>query len=663
MCLASEKSFASLGIQRWISFFFLSLAFCLAASSSLASDLETEPNNTVDEADEITDGVPVVGALASSDDTDVYAFQVGSPADVTLSISKLQRDFLYINYEMFDAVGNSYAGGSVYSDNKTNKWIGIADPGTYYIAISGRGFNTSTDEYEITIDISGSLSNTVETEVNNTVATADAIPTNVNFASGHLHSSDDIDAFSFGFSKVPDPGYTNFAVIDLAKLTRDFQYLRYFVVDKDEVIYGGGSVYNDQTDVKVIGIPSSGTFYVAVGAAGSSANTSLDEYIVSVRRYFTDDYAVEFEPNQTSTQSNYLYTREQTYGHLYSSDDTDVFRMQVEADSEIELEIKKVYSDFRYIGFELRNSAGDLISGGQVYDDETETKRIGIADGGEYFLSILPRGFNTSVTRYQIIAEYKDLSDFDEDGVVAYKDNCIKFANPEQVDTDQNGRGNVCDDDDDGDGVNDTGDAFPLDASEDTDTDNDGLGDSSNNCPNESNPSQIDTDADGKGNVCDEDDDNDGTPDDEDAFPLDSSEDTDSDGDGIGNNADTDDDNDGVEDNLDDFPTDPNEVLDTDGDGIGNNADEDDDGDGVVDTEDAFPLDKTESKDTDNDGIGNNTDKDDDNDGFTDEEELAAGSDPLDPESTPESDTDSGLPIWLKYLITREQAPSIPLDP
>ena len=43
----------------------------------------------------------------------------------------------------------------------------------------------------------------------------------------------------------------------------------------------------------------------------------------------------------------------------------------------------------------------------------------------------------------------------------------------------------------------------------------------------------------------DTDDDNDGTPDTDDAFPLDPTEDTDTDGDGIGNNADPDDDNDG----------------------------------------------------------------------------------------------------------------------
>ena len=76
------------------------------------------------------------------------------------------------------------------------------------------------------------------------------------------------------------------------------------------------------------------------------------------------------------------------------------------------------------------------------------------------------------------------------------------------------------------------------------------------------------------------DDDGDGVADSSDAFPLDSSEFVDTDSDGTGNNADTDDD-DGVEDSSDAFPLDAAESVDTDSDGTGNNADTDDDGDGV----------------------------------------------------------------------------------
>ena len=60
----------------------------------------------------------------------------------------------------------------------------------------------------------------------------------------------------------------------------------------------------------------------------------------------------------------------------------------------------------------------------------------------------------------------------------------------------------------------------------------------------------LDTDGDGFTDVVDSDDDSDSVPDDQDAFPLDSSEWLDTDGDGTGNNADTDDDNDTWLDNI-----------------------------------------------------------------------------------------------------------------
>jgi len=103
----------------------------------------------------------------------------------------------------------------------------------------------------------------------------------------------------------------------------------------------------------------------------------------------------------------------------------------------------------------------------------------------------------------------------------------------------------------------------------------------------------------------------------------------DSDADGLADDLDPDDDNDGVPDVDDAFPFDPTEWADTDGDGIGDNADTDDDGDGALDSRDAFPLNAEESVDTDHDGIGNNADSDDDGDGVSDDDEIARGRNPL----------------------------------
>jgi hypothetical protein len=132
-------------------------------------------------------------------------------------------------------------------------------------------------------------------------------------------------------------------------------------------------------------------------------------------------------------------------------------------------------------------------------------------------------------------------------------DNCPSVNNASQTDTDNDGLGDACDTDDDGDGIPDANDVCPLTGNPaQTDTDNDGIGDvcdtdddgdgipdATDNCPLTANATQIDTDSDGIGNVCDTDDDGDAVPDITDNCPLISNaSQADADGDGIGDPCD-----------------------------------------------------------------------------------------------------------------------------
>ncbi|MDA7699128.1 cadherin domain-containing protein [Flavobacteriaceae bacterium] len=286
-----------------------------------------------------------------------------------------------------------------------------------------------------------------------------------------------------------------------------------------------------------------------------------------------------------------------------------------------------------------------------------------------------------------------DQADADGDGVGDVVDNAPNTANANQADTDGDGQGDVIDTDDDNDGVPDSQDAFPTDASESLDTDGDGVGDNADvdadsdgiigendNCILTSNIDQADLDGDGIGDACDPDKDGDGysnadetncesdplsassTPSDldgdfvpdcidtdkdgdgyedtSDTFPLNVSEWIDNDIDGIGDNADSDDDNDGWLDTIEETcETDPKDnsdtPVDTDQDGDPDCIDTDDDNDTYLDTNDTFPLDATEWVDNDIDGIGDNADTDDDNDDYLDADEIACESDPLDSSSLP----------------------------
>ena len=243
-----------------------------------------------------------------------------------------------------------------------------------------------------------------------------------------------------------------------------------------------------------------------------------------------------------------------------------------------------------------------------------------------------------------------DPADADGDGIEDDSDNCASVANADQLDTDSDGRGNACDDDDDGDGVEDDPD----------------------NCASVANADQLDTDSDGLGNSCDDDDDGDGVADTTDAFSLDSEETTDTDGDGTGNNEDTDDDGDTILDTADVFPLiSIGDETDTDADGAPNTcdtsclatgmtADTDDDGDTILDTTDVFPLISIgDETDTDADGAPNTcdasclaagmtADTDDDGDGIADTTDTF----PLDASEQSDSDGDG----------TGDNADVFPLD-
>ena len=134
------------------------------------------------------------------------------------------------------------------------------------------------------------------------------------------------------------------------------------------------------------------------------------------------------------------------------------------------------------------------------------------------------------------------------------------------------------------------------------DTDGDGINDEVEANLHGTNPAKADTDEDG-------------SPDGEDAFPLDGSETTDTDGDGTGNNADGDDDNDGLSDSAEGTHGTNPLLADTDGDGLNDGA------------EVTYGFDPT-IPDTNGDGTLDGED-DSDEDGLTAAQEIAAGSSPL----------------------------------
>lgn len=245
--------------------------------------------------------------------------------------------------------------------------------------------------------------------------------------------------------------------------------------------------------------------------------------------------------------------------------------------------------------------------------------------------------------------------DRDNDDVNDDDDNCPTVFNPTQDDTNNDGTGNACDTDLDGDGVLNTQDNCPLtpnadqldtdftpdllgDACDPPDSDGDGVPNLADNCPANANANQADSNADGQGDVCDQDTDTDG-----DGIP-DSSDNCvnasnpfqqDTDNDGLGNACETDDtDNDGWADGADNCPAAFNPgQFDEDQDGQGDicDPDRDPDGDGIPESSDNCSfVSNPGQQDANGNGIGDACDRfsDTDSDGLSDQQETQTGTDP-----------------------------------
>jgi len=204
-------------------------------------------------------------------------------------------------------------------------------------------------------------------------------------------------------------------------------------------------------------------------------------------------------------------------------------------------------------------------------------------------------------------------TDVDNDGVLNSEDNCPTVSNPGQENVDRDLHGDACDTDADGDGVDDK-----TDNGDGTFTDIPVPG-GGDNCPLTPNSSQADQDGDEIGNACDDDIDGDSVNNnDATGNPLDNCPlvpnpgQADSDGDGVGDACEDDGDSDGIPDGSDNCPDTVNpDQEDLDGDGSGDVCDGDTDGDGIDDENalgkprDNCPLvDNPDQADTDGDGIG-----------------------------------------------------------
>jgi hypothetical protein len=321
------KLFPKLLKNSFIIFIIFVLLFSTTSFAYAVETRETEPNDTIVNANNTAVNSETVGNLSAIEDVDWYSFTIPSAGKVSLNIKHniitghsgayLFKIGLYsynadtqIETEIFTFGANS-SGTSADSPN-----VGLA-PGTYFIRISiyYKDVYTNTD-YRITPVFVAETNREVEN--NNTMATANQLTLSSDTI-GSIQMPNDIDWYTF---TLPSSGKVSFSFKGMN--LNLFWMVKLYAKDQDptstpELMWFYPKSTTTSYTSTSIGL-SAGIYFLRISSYPTGSNSNLD-YAISVN--FTAETNRETEPNNESIMADQITTNTEYSGNISNQTDKD----------------------------------------------------------------------------------------------------------------------------------------------------------------------------------------------------------------------------------------------------------------------------------------------------------------------------------------------------
>jgi small basic protein len=349
----------------------------------------------------LTNNQTMSGQLFDSSDTDFYYINAAEPGSLTVLFDPLV-DSSYTDYYKVTLQDSNFNTLSSFETGKDGELTAAVEAaGRYWAIVQATDYYHTDNVYGLTASVS-SQTGTVETESNDTFATADDLTEGIEIQ-GQLSSSSDWDLFSIEISS-PGAASLNFN-------TPTNSLSDYFFVGIYDQNYNLIDYQHSGKDISFsTSYISAGMYYVGVHA---SDYYNANSYSLLVNISQGEDYLTESEENNTFNSADRLQLGTEIIGQLSSSTDWDVFKFTLNSSGLVTAVFDaptESTSDYFFVG--LYNSEYEIIAAN--YTGRDLTFSTGVDQVGVYYAAVYT-GSNHTDERYglTVSSQVTGLSDFE----------------------------------------------------------------------------------------------------------------------------------------------------------------------------------------------------------------------------------------------------------
>lgn len=367
--------------RKLSSFFFILLTgvliFFLVSFTQAQPKTESEPNNQMEQADELRLGESVEGHLQNERDVDWYKLIIDKPGKniIHIDLSGVPEIDTFLIFS--DVDGNTLKSADRTREGEPESIVNVGvTEGIYHISLYGSGTNDK-DSYTLSVQQDRSWERGYEFEPNDKVEQANEIRLNESIK-GFF---DDGDFFKLAIQE-PGKNIIRISLTAVSGVDSSMEILN----EEGRLIKNADSAPEGQPEEIVNFGVQKGIYYITV--YGSHINFK-EEYTLSVQEIGPWKEGYEFEPNDDRERANVLQLGEEIKGYANPYEDADWYAITMPT-SGVDIWIIELSGISRVNShLELFDEEGNLLKESDLTEEGGEEMLVRMkVPGGKHFISV-----------------------------------------------------------------------------------------------------------------------------------------------------------------------------------------------------------------------------------------------------------------------------------